>query len=370
MRGEGHARQAVQAGPAEGHQTEKRPVHDCDAGVFQAFVHSAQNDLALFVLNAERRQAEHGVYVVDARIGRVEQVGRFGGDVPRLHAPRAADLLDGRRLVAVQYLNVGQCGELLQKPALEYLRIVGVLGGQERAVAEARVEVALGRNVVAADACRRAEPAEFRRVRPGEVRTGGVDLVKLGVQAEAVIIAEPLKIVRGLDGRGVAARVVVAHVDTGLVDVGRAHEGRGVALQHKDALPRRAAFLRRVQAVQPRAEDDFIVGHRAFPLFTFLRTIAGWIWDPPRHCRGRCSSSTRALCGCRQVPRASTARPHIFAKYNLRIILPGQRIQQDLHQIAVALEAADLRRRLAGGRVGAGHGDLAGLQAQLRRADA
>ena len=87
---------------------------------------------------------------VDARIGRVEQVGRFGGDVSRLHAPRAADLLDGRRLVAVQYLNVGQCGELLQKPALEYLRIVGVLGGQERAVAEARVEVALGRNVAAA----------------------------------------------------------------------------------------------------------------------------------------------------------------------------------------------------------------------------
>ena len=32
------------------------------------------------------------------------------------------------------------------------------------------------------------------------------------------------------------------------------------------ALARRAAFLRRVQAVQPRAEDDFIVGHRAFPL--------------------------------------------------------------------------------------------------------
>ena len=254
------------------------------------------------------------MYVVDARIGRVEQAGRFGGDVPRLHAPRAVDLLDGRRLVAVQYLNVVQCGELLQKPALEYLRIVGVLGGQERAVAEARVEVALGRNVVAADACRRAEPAEFRRVRPGEVRTGGVDLVKLGVQAEAVIIAEPLKIVGGLDGRGVAARVVVAHVDTGLVDVGRAHEGRGVALQHKDALARRTAFLRRVQAVQPRAEDDFIVGHRAFPLFTFLRTIAGWTWDPPRHCRGRCSSSTRALCGCRQVPRASTARPCIFAK--------------------------------------------------------
>ena len=31
---------------------------------------------------------------------------------------------------------------------------------------------------------------------------------------------------------------------------------------------------------------------------------------------------------------------------------------------------ADLRRRLAGSRVGAGHGDLAGLQAQLGRADA
>ncbi len=156
--------------------------------------------------------------------------------------------------MAVQYLNVGQCGELLQKPALEYLRIVGVLGGQERAVAEARVEVSLGRNVVAADACRRAEPAEFRRVRPGKVRAGGVDLVKLGVQAEAVIIAEPLKIMGGLDGRGVAARIVVAHVNTGLIDVGRPHKGRGVALQHQHPLARRAAFLRRIQAVQPRAD--------------------------------------------------------------------------------------------------------------------
>ena len=174
-----------QAGPGrKGIRLKNGPSMTVMPVVFQAFVHGAQNDLALFVLNAERRQTKHGMYVVDARIGRVEQVGRFGGDAPRLHAPHTADLLDGRRPVSVQYRNVGQCGELLQKPALEYLRIVGVLGGQERAVAEARVEVALGRNVVAADACRRAEPAEFRRVRPGEVRTGGVDLVKLGVQAE------------------------------------------------------------------------------------------------------------------------------------------------------------------------------------------
>ena len=47
-----------------------------------------------------------------------------------------------------------------------------------------------------------------------------------------------------------------------------------------------------------------------------------------------------------------------------------RRTTRNLNQVAVALEAADLRRRLAGGRVGAGHGDLAGLQAQLRRADA
>ena len=33
MRGEGHAGQAVQPGLAEGHQAEKRPIHDRDAGV-------------------------------------------------------------------------------------------------------------------------------------------------------------------------------------------------------------------------------------------------------------------------------------------------------------------------------------------------
>ena len=31
-------------------------------------------------------------------------------------------------------------------------------------------------------------------------------------------------------------RVVVAHMDAGLVDVGCPHKGRGVTLQHKDAL--------------------------------------------------------------------------------------------------------------------------------------
>ena len=54
----------------------------------------------------------------------------------------------------------------------------------------------------------------------------------------------------------------------------------------------------------------------------------------------------------------------------LRIILSLQRVEQDLHQVAVALEAGDLGGCFAGGRVGAGHGDLAGLQAQLGRADA
>ena len=54
----------------------------------------------------------------------------------------------------------------------------------------------------------------------------------------------------------------------------------------------------------------------------------------------------------------------------LRIILSLQRVEQDLHQVAVALEAGDLGGCFAGGRVGAGHGDLAGLQAQLGCADA
>ena len=54
----------------------------------------------------------------------------------------------------------------------------------------------------------------------------------------------------------------------------------------------------------------------------------------------------------------------------LRIILSLQRVEQDLHQVTVAFEAGDLGGCFAGGRVGAGHGDLAGLQAQLGCADA
>ena len=169
--------------------------------------------------------------------------------------------------MAVQDFDIRQGGQLLQEPALEHLGVVGVFFRQECAVAKAGVEVPLGRNVVTADARRRAETAEFGGVRPGKVGAGGVDLVEPRVQAEAVIRTETFKIVGRLDGRGVAARVVVAHMDAGLVDVGCPHKGRGVTLQHKDALARRAAFLRRIQPIQPRTEDDFIVGQFIFLLW-------------------------------------------------------------------------------------------------------
>ena len=93
--------------------------------------------------------------------------------------------------------------------------------------------------------------------------TCGVHLIKFRMQAEAVIAAEPLKIMGGLNGRGIAARIVVPHVNAGLIDVGCPHKGGGVALQYQHPLARRTAFLRRIQAIQSRAEDDFVVGHRA-----------------------------------------------------------------------------------------------------------
>ena len=154
---------------------------------------------------------------------------------------------------------------------------------------------------------------------------GGVDLVKLGMQAKAIIPAEPLKIMGRFDGRGVAAGVVVAHMHPRLVDVGRPHKGRGVTLQHQHPLPCRAALLRRIQPIQARTKDDFIVGHGVF-----LRS----------------------------------------AVFISRVIFSRQGFQQYLHQVAVAFKAADLGGGLAGGGVGTGHGDLAGLHAQLRGADA
>ena len=139
--------------------------------------------------------------------------------------------------------------------------VVGVLGGQKRAVAQAGVEVLFRRHVIAADARRPAEAPELGGVGPGKVGAGGVDLVKVGAQAETVILAEPLKIAGALDGGGVAAGVMVAHVDAGLVDVGGPHKRRGVPLEHQHPLAPPAALQRRVQAVQPGADDDLVVLH-------------------------------------------------------------------------------------------------------------
>ena len=42
-----------------------------------------------------------------------------------------------------------------------------------------------------------------------------------------------------------------------------------------------------------------------------LAQSRGRIGNPPLRCKGRCSSSTRELCGCHCVPRASNARPYM-----------------------------------------------------------
>ena len=256
--GEGHAGQAVQPRPPEGHQAEERPVHHGDAGIFQPFIHRAEDDLTLFVLDLEGGQSQQGVHIVDPGIGGVEQIGCLGGDLPCRHPPGRTDPLDALRLMVVHYLHIGQLSQLFEEPLFQHLGVVGVLRRQEGPVAEAWVEILGGRHVVAADARRGTEPAELRRVGPGKVSAGGVDLVELGVQAEAVIPAETLEVMGALDGCGVAAGIVVPHMHPGLVDIGGPHEGRRVTLQYQDALARCAAFLRRVEAVEPCAEDDFI----------------------------------------------------------------------------------------------------------------
>src|SRR5699024_6049191 len=107
--------------------------------------------------------------------------------------------------------------------------------------------------------------AEFRRIGPGEMCAGGIDLIKFRMQAKAVVLTKALEIMGAFDGRGVTAGIMIPHVHPRLVDIGCPHEGAGVPFQHQDTLPRRAAFLRRVQAIKPRTENDFIVDHTTFP---------------------------------------------------------------------------------------------------------
>ena len=182
--GEGHTGQAVQPRLPEGHQTEERPVHHGDAGVFQPFIHRAEDDLTLFILDLEGRQSQQGVHIVDPRIGGVEQVGRLGGDLPCRHPPGSTDTFDPFRLVVVHYLHIGQLRQLFEEPLFQYLGVVGVFRRQEGTVAEAGVEILGGCHIVAADTRHGTEPPELRRVGPGKVGAGGVDLVELGVQAK------------------------------------------------------------------------------------------------------------------------------------------------------------------------------------------
>ena len=149
---------------------------------------------------------------------------------------------------------------------LQDLGVVGVLGGQERPVTLAGVEVFVRGHVVAADMGGGAEFAELLGVGPGEVGTGGVDLVKLGKQTEAVVTTEPLEIPGALDSGGVTAGVVIAHMHPGLVDIGGPHEGAGVLFQHQHPLAAGAALLGGVEPVQPRAHNDFVPGHTRPPV--------------------------------------------------------------------------------------------------------
>ena len=84
-------------------------------------------------------------------------------------------------------------------------------------------------------------------------------------------------------------------MDAGLVDVGCPHKGRGVTLQHKDALARRAAFLRRIQPIQPRTEDDFIPGRKG--------CVAGV---------GQCEKATRSFLHRAEAKRYLLNNPQLI----------------------------------------------------------
>ena len=94
---------------------------------------------------------------------------------------------------------------------------------------------------------------------------GGVHLVEAGQQAETVVLAEPVEILGALDGGGIAAGVVVSLMHPGLIDVGGPHKGGRVPLQHQHPLALLAALVRRIQAIQPRAQNDLIVCHGFAP---------------------------------------------------------------------------------------------------------
>ncbi len=160
--------------------------------------------------------------------------------------------------MAVQNLHIGQLCQLFQEPVFQHLGIISILGGQKCAIAQPLLKYCRG-NIITADLGRGAEAAEFRRIGPAEMCAGGIDLVKACVQAEIIIPAEALELMRALDGRGVAARVMVAHVYAGLIDIGRAHERGGVPLQHQYPLACRAALLGCVQAIQAGTNNDFII---------------------------------------------------------------------------------------------------------------
>lgn len=55
-------------------------------------------------------------------------------------------------------------------------------------------------------------------------------------------------------------------MDAGLIDVGRAREGLLVVFEDEDGLPVTPATLRRVEPVQPCAEDDFVVMVQGRPI--------------------------------------------------------------------------------------------------------
>ena len=249
---------------AERHDGEERPVHHRDAGVFQALAHIAQNDLAQFVFDAEGLEPAVLGFVqnlIGRRIRGVQHKRRAHLAVRKAHAPVAAVAVKALDARPVHDADMRQLCDLLEKIRFQDLRVVGVLLGEERAVTHAALKIFRRGDVVAPDISRAAEAPELLGIRPRKRRARGVDLIELCVHAEPVILVETAEVSRRLDRGGIGARIVIAHMHARLIDISRALEGSIVVFEHRHGFTAPAAQKRRIQTVQPRADDDFIRFH-------------------------------------------------------------------------------------------------------------
>ena len=250
---------------AKRHDREERTVHHRQPNPLKPLVHLAENNLAQLIFQPEilclnpLHPAQH---LIDGGVRGVEHKRRAVNLLRRLMA--------GVNLIAVTLfddpadlppelqLHIGQSADLLEQIVPQNMRVIGIFFRQKSAVTHAGLKILLRRQIHTGDPCALAELPKFPGIRPGKMTGCSVDLLKFVVYAEAVILHETLKIPGRLHGRGERSGIMISHMHTGLIDISRPRKGCLLYLKHRDLLPLFAAVERRVQAIQPRADDQFI----------------------------------------------------------------------------------------------------------------